>query len=181
MEQIKLFYNKRDETYYCNEELKCTNCHKELLDCFQLAILWDKKESWISPFCLSCFNKIIANKLFNITERKWVIAANPPEDSIPIIIRPPSIQYPSGIWNSPFLSPAAMRTGKPDVDAAELPSGEVKDRCKVSYDPNRNIMPEFKKEQAAFKEREAMINKEIKTEKQADTFLLTYIQSPSAT
>lgn len=112
----KLFYSPHEANYYYNQDEKCIKCGNNLEGWAVLLVEWNKKHSYISFFCRSCFNKIKIHS--HISEFHILLISEPPYDSFPVIIRPPPLI--DGRCGSVF-------------DAARLESVKTTDHTVYSY------------------------------------------------
>lgn len=84
-----LFYSPSQKKYYCPDPGKCTNCDDEIENVMAHVRFWNKKESWSSNYCLSCFGHIKGHAL--VKEGFTVACRYPPKDAHPVLQRPPQL------------------------------------------------------------------------------------------
>ena len=128
----QLFYSKKDETYYFavndGDILKCDRCGK-ILSFGGIVFIhrsFTKKTYTKEEYCEKCIkhHKLRVYDEFIHAE----VVQMPPKN---VIIVP---EYRPGLQNTKNLTVF-------DVNEINKIGGETIDSCKVSHDPNRNIMP----------------------------------------
>jgi len=132
MEQPKLFFSNSTKKYYCEDALMCVNCKSDLNDWFALITFWNKKESWCSPYCGGCFDKIKANAL--VSEYKLVLAMRPPDDSHPVFITPPELV--PGRYKDVFEAAQIKAQGVKIIDRTKLADKESIQGAQIGADIN---------------------------------------------
>jgi len=107
MKSLRLYYSPSFKQYYSDiENIYCTKCNIEISEVMIHCDIFTKKEKIDHHFCRNCFKEAKnSNKLGEVSEFKIIILTkNIPEDSIPFIIRPPSLRpcYDTDVFRAAY-------------------------------------------------------------------------------
>jgi len=157
--ELTLFFSERSKQYYYVGDVVCDGC-KNLVSkivVIDLSYFEKGRNFGINYYCLNCIHKIKKKK--HIEERMMaLIVKKPPKESIPVFIRPKPLTDFKG-------SISCVQASEQDKAAAE---DVDKRRCKVSFNPNRNKMPEYGESLKQLEKKDEEFSKDLKTETQID-------------
>ena len=128
---MSLFWNKKVGSYFFlpEGESKCSNCNKVIEIGSRMFVhrSFSKKNYQKKIYCLNCIKEHKTRVYDEFINAE--VTLMPPKGSV---IVP---EYKPGLQSARNLSVF-------DVDEINKAGGEIIDKCKLSHNPNRNVMPD---------------------------------------